>query len=63
MEHISEDDLEQYTMRTMPEADLDHLDGHLLICSECRDRLVETEQYVAAIRAAAVRLRESGTAQ
>jgi hypothetical protein len=61
--HISEDDLEQYAMRTMPEAELDHLEGHLLVCSECRDRLVETEQYVTAIRAAAARLRDSGTAE
>src|SRR5260370_34400908 len=43
--HISEDDVEQYAMRTLNEADLDRLDDHLLVCPECQERLDETERY------------------
>jgi anti-sigma factor RsiW len=57
--HISEDDLEQYVMMTLPEAPLEQLEEHLLVCSECRKRLVETERYVAAMRAAAAMIRKS----
>jgi len=45
--HTSEDDLESYSMQTLPEADLERVEEHLLICAECRDRLEETEQYLA----------------
>ena len=36
------------------------LEEHLLICQSCRDRLEFTDQYVAAIKAAAGKIRESG---
>ena len=61
--HMSEDDLERYAMKTLNVADLDRLDDHLLVCPECRKRLGETERYVLAMRAAAARLRESGTGE
>ena len=53
MDHASDDDLERYAIRTLPDAELGQLEEHLLICSARRERLDETEQYVAAIRAAA----------
>lgn len=60
MEHVSEDDLERYAMRTLPESAVAPLEEHLLICAECRGRLVETERYVAPLRAAeAARFRGS----
>jgi hypothetical protein len=34
MAHISEDDLERYAMKTLPDAQLDELEDHLLICPE-----------------------------
>jgi predicted anti-sigma-YlaC factor YlaD len=35
------------------------MEEHLLICSACRDRLKSTEQYAAAMNAAA-NIRENG---
>jgi predicted anti-sigma-YlaC factor YlaD len=40
-----------------------HLEEHLLICSECRDHLKATDEYVAAMRSAAAKIRESGTGE
>jgi predicted anti-sigma-YlaC factor YlaD len=45
--------LELYAMRTLPESACATLEEHLLICSECRGCLQTTEQYVAAMKAAA----------
>ena len=52
VEHVSEDDLERYAMRTLPAPEVESLEEHLLICSACRDRLESTDQYVAAMKAA-----------
>ena len=61
MNHISEEVLEQYAMRTLPEsAELGRLEEHLLICSECRNRLQTMDDYVAAMRSAAAKLRSAG---
>jgi len=49
VEHISDNDLEWYAMLTLPETDLEPFEEHLLICSVCRVRLAESEQYVAAM--------------
>ena len=56
MEHITEDDLEKYAMRTLPASACATFEEHLLICPDCRDRLVDFEQYVEAIQAAAAAL-------
>ena len=56
VDHPSDDDLERYAIRTMPDSEIGQLEEHLLICPECRARLDETEQYVTAIRAAAVEI-------
>ncbi len=53
VEHVSEDDLERYAMRSLPAPESDHLEEHLLICSECHNRLKATDEYVAAMRSAA----------
>jgi len=52
MPHISDDSLEQYTMGTLPEPDLNLVEEHLLICEECQDRLKATDAYVVAMRSA-----------
>jgi predicted anti-sigma-YlaC factor YlaD len=49
--------------RTLPAPGSDRLEEHLLICSECRDRLESTDQYVMAMKAAAGKIRESGTGE
>lgn len=54
MEHAAEDDLESYAMRTLPAPEVESLEEHLLICAECRDRLQATDEYVAAMTAAAL---------
>jgi anti-sigma factor RsiW len=60
--HISEEALEQYAMRTLPEAaELGRLEEHLLICSACRNRLQMMDDYVAAMRSAAAKLRSGST--
>jgi predicted anti-sigma-YlaC factor YlaD len=58
VDHISNDDLESYAMRTLPEAGVKGIDEHLLKCSACRDRLQAAEEYVTAMREAAVELRK-----
>jgi hypothetical protein len=59
VDHVSEDDLELYAMRTLP-AEESKLAEHLLICSACRDRLQATDEYVAAMKAAAAKIRRGG---
>jgi predicted anti-sigma-YlaC factor YlaD len=50
--HISEDGLERYAMRRLPKAALRKVEEHLLICSECRERLEAEDTFQAAIEAA-----------
>jgi anti-sigma factor RsiW len=59
VQHVSEDDLDLYAMRTLPAAQSERLEEHLLICSECRDRLQTMDEYVAAMKSAAATIRES----
>ena len=63
MEHVTDDTLERYAMRTLPAPESDHLEEHLLICQPCQDRLQATDEYVVAIRAAAGKIRQTGTGE
>jgi hypothetical protein len=38
--HISEEALERYVMRSLPDSEVESLEVHLFLCSDCRDRLV-----------------------
>jgi hypothetical protein len=58
--HITDDDLEEYAMRTLPDAESEPLKQHFLVCSECRDRLTATDEYLAAMRSAAAEIRAQG---
>jgi len=62
VQHAAEDDLENYAMRTLPAAQVESLEEHLLICGGCRDRLTAADEYVAAMKAAA-KIKESGTGE
>jgi hypothetical protein len=42
-------------MGTFPEPETGPLEEHLLISGDCRDRLRETDEFVAAMRAAAAK--------
>ena len=60
VEHVPEDDLEKLAMQTLPDSETGPLEEHLLICAECRDRLESTDEYVAAMKVAAGKIRQSG---
>ena len=60
VQHVSEDDLENYAIRSLPAPESDHLAEHLLICEDCQDRLRATDEFVAVMKAAAGKIRESG---
>ena len=52
-QHVGEADLESYSMHALsPEASA-RVEEHLLICETCRQRLVEADEYVAAMKDAA----------
>lgn len=57
--HISDEMLEQYAMERILDPESEALEEHLLICPECRDRLQTMEEYVAAMKSAAGKTRES----
>jgi predicted anti-sigma-YlaC factor YlaD len=46
-----------------PMPEVESLEEHLLICSGCRDRLTAADECVAAMRAAAAKIRQSGTGE
>jgi hypothetical protein len=52
VEHPSDGLLEGYSMRRLTEAETAPLEKHLLICEECRNRLVLMDFDIAAIREA-----------
>jgi predicted anti-sigma-YlaC factor YlaD len=51
--HAAEDVLEQYAMDKLSEAEDVRLEEHLLVCSECRQRLEFLDEFVRSIRSAA----------
>jgi hypothetical protein len=51
--HIRAEDLESYSMSALPEESVVRVEQHLLICDACRQHLLEAEEYMATIRAAA----------
>jgi hypothetical protein len=62
MPHISDDALELCLMGRLTETEVAPLDEHLLICEECRNRVQETETYIAAMRALLERRETEGVA-
>lgn len=56
-DHVPEEELEQYCLGSLVETRCARLEEHLLLCETCRDRLTETENYIAAMRQAG---RQSG---
>ena len=56
--HISEEALERYAMLTLPQRRIGPLEDHLLLCSECQDRLQAQIDFVTAMRGAATKISE-----
>ena len=56
--HASDDLLELYSMGRLKEEEMAPLEEHLLICDECRNRLMATDREIAAIREALRRREE-----
>ncbi len=52
MDHISEDQMDCYAARSLPEAEAAAVEGHLVMCEFCQDRLQLTDEFVTALRAA-----------
>jgi Putative zinc-finger len=50
--HASEDALEKYCLGSVPAAELEAIESHLLVCPACRDRLREQEGYVRIMQQA-----------
>ncbi len=61
LEHALEENLERYSMATLPEAEAEILEEHLLICPLCQERLTESDEYLRAMRSAASKLRAENT--
>jgi anti-sigma factor RsiW len=52
MDHISEDQMDCYASRSLPESEAAAVEQHLVMCEFCQDRLQLTDDFVAALRAA-----------
>jgi hypothetical protein len=52
VEHPSNDLLERYSMGRLAKAEMTPLEEHLLVCEECRNRVVQMDLKQAAIREA-----------
>jgi hypothetical protein len=51
--HPSDELLEQYALGALPDTAAEGIEEHLLICSDCQDRLRQTDDFVQAARRAA----------
>ena len=52
VEHIGNDDPERYLLRAFPASAMARVAEYLQVCDECQERLVATDEFVSAIRAA-----------
>src|SRR5262245_12514989 len=57
--HIAEERLELYAMGILSESLIPDVEEHLLTCSFCQNRLVETDEFVTHFRQAARRIEAS----
>lgn len=54
LSHPNEEILEEYVLHRLPEPLVAQVEEHLLICPLCQDAITETDQFVAAFKAAPV---------
>src|SRR5688572_10548843 len=50
--HLSVDLLERYLLKRLPEAELDALDEHLMVCHACVDRAEQAQSELLLLRQA-----------
>ena len=48
--HESEDRLELYALRRLPDSEVELVENHLLLCEECRERLEEVSAFAFSMR-------------
>lgn len=60
--HLDESEIEKYSMRDVLEPELSRYEEHLLICESCQDRVAASDEYVASMRDASSRIRQSDAA-
>jgi hypothetical protein len=56
MAHIEEDLLDQYAMGTLSEELIPEVEEHVLICTLCQTRLIETDELLAVFSQAATQM-------
>jgi len=61
--HVQEEELEQYCLGSLAEVGRARLEEHLLLCETCRDRLTETETFIASMRHASRQWRKENAEQ
>ena len=54
--HIEEELLDRYAMGTLPGESIPEVEEHLLVCSFCQSRIVETDAFLTCFRAAAAQV-------
>src|SRR5215469_14142298 len=57
--HLADDAIESYIMGSLEEDALDEAEQHLLICETCRERMVQWDCYIRAMKAASRHLSET----
>lgn len=57
--HFGEEACERYSMGTLSGEEAQQIEEHFLTCEVCRRRVAESDTYVAAMRRAAARMRQS----
>ena len=57
--HLEAEEVERYSMGTIPEEEAARLEEHLLICESCQQRVTESDGYVSSMQRAALELRQS----
>ena len=50
--HVDEDDLELFVMERLPQSKRKEIEAHISVCSACRSRLMETEDFIQTLRSA-----------
>lgn len=55
--HLDEESAEQYSLGQLSARKVAEVEEHLLVCNSCREMVTSSDSYVAAMRAAAEKLR------
>ena len=58
--HVEPEELERYSLGDTPAEEAAGVEEHLLICQHCRLKLDQTEEFLAAMQAAAAKLDRTG---